>query len=151
MARKPKKTEEKPKNKGGRPKTELPWEKIYTMMQVGCTKAEIMYMIDTNERTFDRHCKELHNEGFAGLFNKYFSNTKMSLRRKQLECAFKGSSGMLIWLGKQYLGQVDMQYTTDQEPRVFKLAYDPDFSADTPEFLKERDEHGEKFKGKKGK
>ena len=34
---------------------------------------------------------------------------KMSLRRRQLKLADEGNGTMLIWLGKQYLNQVDKQ------------------------------------------
>jgi len=36
-------------------------------------------------------------------------NLQMSLRRKQIEVALKGNVSMLIWLGKQMLGQMDKQ------------------------------------------
>lgn len=35
-----------------------------------------------------------------------------SLRKKQLQIALKGNVVMLIWLGKQYLGQVDKVNTS---------------------------------------
>ena len=34
---------------------------------------------------------------------------KIALREKQIEMAMQGNVQMLIWLGKQYLGQLDKQ------------------------------------------
>ena len=38
---------------------------------------------------------------------KGFESGKASLRRKQYEVAMGGNCTMLVWLGKQYLGQTD--------------------------------------------
>jgi len=47
---------------------------------------------------------------------------KTALRRKQLELAMEGDRGMLIWLGKQMLGQADKQEVSGSEggPLVIK-------------------------------
>ena len=37
------------------------------------------------------------------------ANLKKRLRKAQLDAALSGNSTMLIWLGKQMLGQVDKQ------------------------------------------
>ena len=46
---------------------------------------------------------------YGGNFSEYFTQKnilfKTSLRRAQFELAMKGNPTMLIWLGKQYLGQ----------------------------------------------
>ena len=34
---------------------------------------------------------------------------KIALKKKQFDMAMKGNVPMLIWLGKQYLGQMDKQ------------------------------------------
>ena len=45
--------------------------------------------------------------GFSDAFEKYSANGRMSLRREQFRVALAGDRTMLIWLGKQYLGQRD--------------------------------------------
>jgi len=42
-------------------------------------------------------------------FRDGIGNGLASLRRRQFEAAQAGNATMLIWLGKQYLGQVDKQ------------------------------------------
>lgn len=51
---------------------------------------------------------------------------KCRLRKKQIQLAMQGNLGMLVWLGKQYLGQSDKQEVAgkDGKPIVFKVVYD---------------------------
>lgn len=44
---------------------------------------------------------------FEEAFDHYAADGKISLRRKQFELAMGGDKSMLIWLGKQCLGQTD--------------------------------------------
>ena len=62
---------------------------------------------------------------FSEAFNKYSANGRMSLRREQFRSAMNGNVTMQIWLGKQYLGQVEQPDTTvnvDVAPRFY---FDP--------------------------
>jgi len=44
---------------------------------------------------------------FGDIITKAKASTKVSLRREQIKVALNGNVAMLIWLGKQYLGQSD--------------------------------------------
>jgi len=44
---------------------------------------------------------------FSRAYKKEFARTKMKLSETQLKYALKGNATLLIWLGKQYLGQTD--------------------------------------------
>lgn len=46
---------------------------------------------------------------FGDVIEKGRSNLRMSLRREQVRLALGGDRTMLIWLGKQLLGQRDTQ------------------------------------------
>lgn len=51
----------------------------------------------------------MHSEpGLCMAYKKGFADLKKSLRRKQIERAESGNATMLIWLGKQLLGQRDV-------------------------------------------
>ena len=53
---------------------------------------------------------------FSDAFKKYSANGRMSLRREQYRLAMDGDRTMLIWLGKQYLGQADkVEHSIDTE------------------------------------
>lgn len=44
---------------------------------------------------------------FDEAFERFSAKARMDLRRKQLKLAMEGDRSMLVWLGKQYLGQRD--------------------------------------------
>ena len=46
---------------------------------------------------------------FAEYFEQKRGKGKIALRRKQYDVAMSGNVTMLLWLGKQYLGQSDKQ------------------------------------------
>lgn len=89
------------KNKGGRPKKELDYELIEELSNIQCTQDEIASCLGVNVKTLRA------DEKFLDLYKKGQETGKKSLRRYQFDCAKKGNSAMLIWLGKQYLGQRD--------------------------------------------
>lgn len=99
----------KAKNKGGRPPKIIADEKTIAVLKalaaVGATQLEAAMHLKVSETTF---------EGFLGK-NKEAREAwdagpptfKLSLRRAQMKLALSGHATMLIWLGKQYLGQRD--------------------------------------------
>lgn len=89
------------KNKGGRPKKELDYELIEDLAKIQCTQEEIASCLKVNVSTLKR------DEKFCTIYKNGQEQGKKSLRRYQFDCAKKGNSAMLIWLGKQYLGQRD--------------------------------------------
>lgn len=74
-------------------------EQIAMLASFGCTNIEIAEMARISLRTLNRRYIDVITNGRNKL--------AMSLRRKQYEMAMNGNVTMLIWLGKQYLGQTD--------------------------------------------
>jgi hypothetical protein len=64
---------------------------------IGCTVAEIAAVLEVSTATVERHAQEVIARGR--------DRVKASLRRKQVALALAGDRVMLIWLGKQMLGQ----------------------------------------------
>lgn len=94
-------------HKGGRPRKEIDQNTFERLCEVQCTLEEIAHVLDVSEDTVERWCKRTYELGFADAYKKSSAFGKTSLRRYQFEAAKKGNSTMLIWLGKQYLGQTD--------------------------------------------
>lgn len=92
-------TEMPNKNKGGRPKKPLDEEQIRKLASVGCSNESIAIQMQCSVDTLTRRYAELLKKSREGM--------KTSLRIWQLEAARKGNVSMLIWLGKQLLGQTD--------------------------------------------
>jgi len=53
------------------------------------------------------------NSEFRNAFKKGFTKLTIALRRQQIRVAMKGNVPMLIWLGKQLLGQRDGEMKSD--------------------------------------
>jgi hypothetical protein len=91
---------EKPK-KAGRPKLEIDGELVEKLAGIGCPNKEIAAIVGCSVDTLDRH--------FADVIAKGRENGKTRLRKKQIEVALAGNVTMLIFLGKNMLGQADKQ------------------------------------------
>lgn len=89
------------KNKGGRPKKEVDSKLVFELAKIHCTMKEISSVAGCSVDTLERR--------FAEIIEKGQDEGKRSLRRLQWQQAEKGNIQMLIWLGKQMLGQKDKQ------------------------------------------
>lgn len=96
-------------SKMGRPKKQFDWESFQKLCDIQCTIEEIARFFNLSVDTIERRVKEKYKITFAEHYKIASAQGKMSLRRKQFEIALNGNVGMLIWLGKQYLGQTDKQ------------------------------------------
>ena len=113
------------KNLGGRPTKydKIDKNQFENMCQIQCTKDEICAIFEINEQTLTKWCEETYNMSFCDIYKSKSSGGKMSLRRQQFAKAEEGNTTMLIWLGKQYLGQTDKieskNENTDTNDKVF--------------------------------
>mgnify|MGYP003288016460 CR=1 FL=1 len=91
----------------GRPKLVLNEAGIQAIEDLSgymCTREEIAAFLGCQPNTL---VNEENKELFEETFKRGQENCKASLRRKQFEVGMKGHAVMLIWLGKQYLGQAE--------------------------------------------
>lgn len=93
----------------GRPRKEVDWDLIDSLCEIHCTKEEICSILGVCEETLTTRTKEAHDMSFSAYYKNKSAGGKMSLRRTQFDTAQKGSVPMLIWLGKQWLNQRDVQ------------------------------------------
>lgn len=89
---------------GGRPRVELDEQRIYDLASVGCTDKEIAQILLCAESTLHLRYSDPLKRGRG--------NLRERLRKAQLDAAFgvstkdnQPSAALLIWLGKQLLGQ----------------------------------------------
>lgn len=104
----------KPKNKGGRPKKVIDYKQLETLCKIQCTGEECASVLKMDYDTLNNALKRDGHGGFSDYYKKTSKSGKASLRRLQWKSAENGNTSMLIWLGKQYLGQVDRQETTTE-------------------------------------
>jgi hypothetical protein len=108
---------------GGRPQKTIDWEEFDKLCQLQCTKKEMASFLEVDENTIDAILLREKGVSFSVYFEQKAAGGKRSLRRRQFQAAEEGSPAMLIWLGKQWLGQTDKVETKEVEP--IKLGYDP--------------------------
>lgn len=77
----------------------VPPKDVYELASIGCTDREIARWFDVDENTL--------RYNFSDILEKGREELKHSLRRAQIRLALGGNAVMLIWLGKNILGQSD--------------------------------------------
>lgn len=96
----------------GRPRKEIKKDSFEKLCGLQCTETEICGFFGVTDKTLSRWCRENYDgRNFSETFKELSQDGKISLRRAQFRLAEK-SSAMAIWLGKQYLGQHDVQEFT---------------------------------------
>jgi hypothetical protein len=95
--------------KMGRPTIKINQEEFEKLVGLCCTLDDIAGWFNCSPDTIENWCKKTYKETFSDTYKKKAAKGKVSLRRKQMEVALSGNVTMLIWLGKQHLGQVDKQ------------------------------------------
>jgi hypothetical protein len=80
-------------------------EDVYKLAAMGCTDSEIATWFDIDGNTLKYNFSEIIAKGRNDL--------KQSLRRSQIRLALQGNAVMLIWLGKNILGQSDSPLNTE--------------------------------------
>ena len=98
-------------NPAGRPRDWQPddaaWETLDKLLAIQCTLPEVAAFFGCSEDTVVRRVKERHGTTYQEYAKSIAPRGRVSLRRKQFELALAGDRTMLIWLGKQMLGQAD--------------------------------------------
>lgn len=90
----------------GRDKKIVPPTEVYKLAQLGCKDVEVAEWFGINAETLRYNFKAELTKGRESL--------KQSLRKAQIQCALGGNATMLIWLGKNLLGQSDNPIDSDQ-------------------------------------
>jgi hypothetical protein len=108
-----------------RPRLTLNWVDIEKLCILQCTQEEIAWFAGCSLNTVERDCKRQKKMTFGEFYKQKRGYGRATLRRHQWEAAQKGNVSMLIWLGKQYLGQTDKLAATDQPRRPIPLQYSP--------------------------
>ena len=81
----------------GRPKAKIDAEQVVSLAKLGATVKEIADFFHVSDATINNRFQNELYEGRAQL--------KISLRKAQIQGALAGNATLLIWLGKNLLGQ----------------------------------------------
>lgn len=78
---------------------------VYKLAAMGCSNIEIARWFEIDQNTL--------NYNFKTIIEKGREDLKQSLRRAQIKLALSGNATMLIWLGKNILGQSESPYDNE--------------------------------------
>jgi hypothetical protein len=104
-----------------KPLKEKDFNKLLNMVRIQCTMEECCSVLEMSDTTLNRRLKEMNYNNFEDLYKRHNDEGRMSLRRMQWQAAEKGNSTMLVWLGKQYLGQQDKHEVLSTQRHVIDL------------------------------
>jgi hypothetical protein len=142
---------QKQPNKRGRPKVEIDWDKVGKMLEAGCFATGIAATLGIDESTLYRRCPEDNKVDFSTYSQQKKAKGDELLRQVQYQTAvgyrdpktqkkYEPDKTMLIWLGKQRLGQSDKQEIGNKDGEAFKTSDTKDLSKlSTEELLKLRE------------
>lgn len=82
-----------------RPLADIDERGVFKLAKLQCTHQEIADFYEVDVSTITKR--------FSQLIRKAKELGKTSIRRAQFKHAINGSASLLIWLGKQHLGQAD--------------------------------------------
>lgn len=94
---------------------ELNETNLADLASIGCTNQELSAILGVSEDTITRNYADILENGRA--------NLRMSLRRKQVEKANAGDGTMLVWLGKNMLGQRDQNPDDISKPFGLNITF----------------------------
>lgn len=104
----------------GRPKANIDWEYIGRLGEAGASCNGIAAVVGVDEKTLRNRCESDHNCHFSEFLRQKKAKGDEHLRDKQYEVAMTGNVPMLIWVGKNRLGQSDKQEVST-DPRINDL------------------------------
>jgi hypothetical protein len=98
---------------GGRPRLEFPLRKIELYGKLGLSFEDMAALLDCALSTVSAYMGDPESE-FSKAFKRGQARVSKRLRAVQIKAALAGNTTMLIWVGKNWLGQVDTPSTSVQ-------------------------------------
>jgi len=93
--------------KMGRPEKSVDYKILAELCHIQCTGLECASVLGMDYASLERHVRKETGKTFSEYWEEKAAGGRKSLRRKQWDVAQSGDKTLLIWLGKQYLGQTD--------------------------------------------
>jgi hypothetical protein len=98
----------------GRPEKFIDPDEVEKLASLGCSIDEMAAFFGVSHSTIDARLREPE---FRTRYQKGLCGLKMNIRMAQIKRAREGNIAMLIWLGKQLLGQHEPRPQDDDKPQ----------------------------------
>lgn len=105
----------------GRPLIDIDWPQVEQLCKIQCTQEEIAAVVGCCLDTLQTRCADEIGVTFSEFYKQKKEGGKASLRRNQWKLAQDGNATMQIWLGKQYLDQIDKKEVTNKNNDPIKI------------------------------
>ena len=92
-----------------RPKVDIDWKRVNELLEADCEGTEIAAHLGIVPETLYRRCEADNKISFSKYLQEKKASGNSILKEKQFTIAKDGDKTMLIWLGKQRLGQSEKQ------------------------------------------
>ena len=99
----------------GRKAVKIDKDQVQALARLGCTWDEIADVLGVARSTLGKNMKT--DKSVRDAYEKGIAEGDVSIRRAQYDSAMQGKTAMLIWLGKNRLGQTD-RIETKNEPEI---------------------------------
>jgi len=121
-----------------RPKTDIDWKRVDELLEADCEGTEIAAHLGIVPNTLYERCKKDNNLSFSEYLQQKKAKGNSLLKEEQYKMATSNEDSaikksMLIWLGKQRLGQSDrskQQLDIHTEKNVFNITFQDEPQAD---------------------
>ena len=99
----------------------IDWEKVDRLLRSGCTGVQVASRLGVHADTLYRACERERGAAFAAYSQQKREDGETLILEKQMDAAMKGDKTMLIWLGKQRLGQKEKHDHTTNDKDITSL------------------------------
>lgn len=111
--------------KKGRPRKEIDKRTFENLCAIQSTITEMCAIFECDSKTLENWCKREYGMNFSQVFKEKRCKGFISLRRAQFQKAIdEKNTAMLIFLGKNWLGQSDRQEVKLDSPLQVSSGYD---------------------------
>jgi len=108
----------------GRHLIDVDWDEVSELCKIQCTQEEIAAVTNITVDTLDTASKRENDCSFSEFYQQKRLGGHASIRRQQFARIDEKSDTMLIWAGKNYLGQKDKQEVTIDNTDLVKAFTD---------------------------
>ncbi len=88
-----------------KPRIKINWEDVEKYLIAGCTGTQVAAKLGFHKDTLYDRCVKENNMSFSDYSAKKRQKGNSLLHAKQFQVAMGGNTALLVWLGKQRLGQ----------------------------------------------